>query len=176
MDTKRPLSARRPIRTNNPELDSSLRTFLRTPVKLENLKNNNYDDRDLERRRPQTARPKSRFYTCREDNISNRRRAFEISHERKVKAALKQNEREWDEEERYRKWKTAKVAQKREAPKKDADKHVLETIVQSRNEYYLSGIRDSRITQRTNVSALRTLPPEVRTVSRTSNRVFYWGD
>ena len=172
-----PLSARRKIHIKTINFESTINNFLRESIKLDSPQNHvSHNTREI------TVRPKSARTTyttqsrlkSREDLRAGRRRAFEKSYEIQMEKSLKNARKEWDEEIRYKDWKTKRLMKTIEPKRNMEDKHILEDIVHERNSYYLDSMTQDEKASQNRISTLRTLPPEIRTNSRAKQQSFLW--
>ena len=197
------LSPKRDFTPANPNLEEDIKTFLKTPIKLEkpslpsSQKKYKYHysiSSEVGRSSAFRRSAPSNLYTQKssgktahssmswnppeiEDDISYSsgvRRAFDQKHKKYSEVALRQNEQRWEDEEKYRRWKLKKDHQYTEMKNRKHDRHVIENVIQSRNDYYVSSMNNYRppIKVKVKTSGIRAAPIEIRSVGR--NRTYYW--
>lgn len=163
-----PLSARREIKEGSLRLD--LKEFLSTPISL------SPEEQPVQRRYPKTARtyvPEPRPVTARraDDLYAAQRRAFDVSHQKKVRMAEQSAKRRWEEEERIRNWRKERDYRRRVPTQKPSkDRGILEAVVRERNDRFLASNTTDPLPSRAKVSSHRPLPPEIILNSQASNR------
>jgi glycyl-tRNA synthetase (class II) len=107
--------------------------------------------------------------------IKNRRRVFDLRHQKEMAVAQKQSDRAWDSTIRYRDWRSKKAMKAIEPHRVQKDAHVLETVISERNEYFMDTLRQvTREVPTGQISHTRTLPPEICAVAKAKKRTFYW--
>jgi hypothetical protein len=95
-------------------------------------------------------------------------RAFSASYQRHKDAIERQSTRQWDKQERLRKWKYRRTPQVLSLRKAERDKGVLEEVARQRSCAHLESRPATGLTAH--------LPKEDRAVfPLLTNRVFYWG-
>ena len=192
------LSPKRDFTPSNPNLEEEIRVFLKTPVSFDKpylpntqkISKYHYNDSG----RSSTIRRSVPSSSCSQRSASRAshssaswnppeveedvgyssgvRRAFDQKHKKYSEVALRQNERWWEDEENYRRWKLQKDYQSPETKVRNHDHHVVENIIQSRNDYYVSSMNHYRPTIKFKTSKYRQAPIEIRSVGR--NRTYYW--
>ncbi|OHT11637.1 hypothetical protein TRFO_03835 [Tritrichomonas foetus] len=175
MYTRAPLSARRRISIKTTNFEPMINSFLREAIKFESPPE---QPPEIEReRRPKTERRViNNGSTPRTgDEIrAGRRRAFERAHQMQCEKVLKNSEKQWKEQIKYRDWKTKQTMKKIEPRRYAEDRHVLEDIVHERNAYYLEAIATSEQGTQNRISNLRTLPKELRANSQAYKQTRLW--
>lgn len=202
MNLNKNLSPKREFKPSNPNLEEDIKNLLTTPVKFERqsipntqLRNQHrYNYNGINDTKQYTMRKSLPSNSCPhkstkqanrssitwnppeiEDDIgysSGVRRAFDLKHKKYSEVALRQNERRWEDEEKFRRWKAQKDYKSTEIKSREHDHHVVENIIQSRNDYYVSSMKNFRPPIRAKTSMFRTVPAEIRSVGR--NRIYYW--
>ncbi|OHT15608.1 hypothetical protein TRFO_42436 [Tritrichomonas foetus] len=180
---KRGLSPKRDFNPSNPHLEEDIKQLLNMPVRFERAPIVNttprYQIHDPVRKSlpSRTQKPIIQIEEEEQDisHNSGARRAFDIKHKRFSAIAKKQTARQWDDEEKYRKWRTEGLFRKAEVRLREKDNHVVEQIIQSRNDYYMSSLRNFKAPSHMRNSLCRAAPPEIRTQSLQSKKNYYWG-
>ena len=169
-----PLTPRRKLNTST-SFEPTLNEFLKMDINFDKIEQNSTKKCDFSPKKTMTIRERS-ISTAREyqsDKIQDsRRRAFDVSFQRKARNAKVQLEKEWSENERMREWRTKCQHKEMYHPKrkKTQDSHVIEHIIQDRNSYYLASQRNEDLPQRPTNAHTRALPREVRATSIISSR------
>lgn len=99
-----------------------------------------------------------------------RRRAFEKYFEHKVRASRAALNREWKEEERLRRWRSQKAIQETKSKYKKRDDKIIETIIQRRNEYYLSSLKADQAPFKLTIQNARYVGDDVMVTQSPSTR------
>lgn len=104
-------------------------------------------------------------------------RAFDAKHKHRTAVLEKSLEKQWEEQERVRLWRTAHMRNQITSRRRERDKGVLESIVDTRNkqrkEFLSKGISTEKIS---NYMGRMSLPKETRAVHQRQNKpVFFWG-
>lgn len=190
------LSPKRDFTPSNPHLEEEIKVFLKTPVRfdkpsLPKTQNKNYYGEtrgSFVIRKSAPSLPYSQRSTSRVNHSSPSwnppeidddtghsagvRRAFDQKHKKYSEVALRQNEQIWEDEEKYRRWKLRKAYQTSDTKPRNHDHHVIENVIQSRNDYYVSSMNNFRPTIKFKTSKCRPAPVEIRSVGK--NRTYYW--
>lgn len=172
-----PLSSRRRINIKTVNFESTINNFLKEAIKFESPPDPPTSEQNLENKKPKVTRrtlnngstPKTS-----DEMRAGRRRAFEKAHQIQVEKALKNSDKQWEEQKRYRDWKTKKAFKSIEPRRYSEDKHVLEDIVHERNAYYLESIGSNEQGTQNRISNLRTLPRDIRSNSHAAKQTFMW--
>ena len=177
MRNRAPLSSRRRINIKTVNFEPTINKFLKEAIKFESPPDPPINDQKIESRNTKTPRrtlnngstPKTS-----DEMRAGRRRAFEKAHEIQVQKALKNADKQWEEQKRYRDWKTKKAFKSIEPRRFSEDHHVLEDIVHERNAYYLESIGSNEQATQNRISNLRTLPRDIRSNSQASKQSIIW--
>jgi hypothetical protein len=168
------LSARRRVVTTT-DIDPLLNEFLHSRIRLEP----DPESPPAESIAPRSVRRRRANGTVRltnDDMINDRRRVFDLRHQKEMAHAQKQSDREWDATMRYRDWRSKKAMKHIEPHRVQKDAHILETVISERNEYFMDSLRQAaREVPATGLAHTRTLPPEIRAAAKANKRTFYWG-
>lgn len=176
--TKLPIN--RDFNPSNPHLEDDISNFLSTPISLKAPTKSPIDFNDPKNRyhihkvhiktTTRSSLPVTSF--SHNDTLKNTeqqyeidraksgpRRAFDIKHKRYTESVLRQQHKKWEQDEKFYQWKTEK--QRRLIEVRHNDHHVIEHVIQSRNDYYMStlGNKNSSPTSR---NYYRTAPVEIR--------------
>jgi hypothetical protein len=169
------LSARRRVATTN--IDPVLNEFLGVPLHLDPPTDSPRPPA-ITPRRERRRRPNGTARLTNDDMINNRRRAFDLRHEKEVAVARRQSDREWDATLRFRDWKSKKAMERierRAFVQKDA--RVLEAVISERNEHLLEAMkRANREVAGARMAATREVPVEIRAAAHAAKRSFFWAD
>lgn len=166
------LTPRRQLKTTD-TFEPAVNEFLKMPISFDKIETTATNQCDYPKKKQLTIKERS-ISTARDYQsdryLDKRRRTFDVAFERKSKLAHERLEREWSEAERLRDWRNAMAKRDLKRPTKKVDNHVIERIVQERNEYYLSGSADSGVPPKPNVPNIRSIPKEVRATTMYSAR------
>ncbi|OHT09276.1 hypothetical protein TRFO_21838 [Tritrichomonas foetus] len=103
-------------------------------------------------------------------------RAFDAAHRHQAEIMEKDFNRQWKDQERYRKWKTRQSQSRISTRRKDRDRGVLESIVSQRNQkrrdFIASGVPPDSVPL---YMTRHPLPKEDRAIYTRPNHVFFWG-
>ena len=168
------LSSRRKLKTST-TFEPAINEFMKMTINFDKVDSPMGTQTDINPKKRTSIRKRS-LETTREyqsDKILDaRRRAFDVTFERRAQRAKTQLEKEWSESERMREYR--KKVQERNIPKpktkRRVDNKVIEQIIQDRNEYYLASSKDSGVPPRPSLIHTRTLPKDVRASSMYSAR------
>lgn len=173
----RVLSSRRRINIKTVNFEPTINKFLREAIKFESPPDPPAPEQNQENKTAKTPRrvlnngstPKTS-----DEMRAGRRRAFEKAHQIQVEKALKNADKQWEDQKRYRDWKTKKAFKSIEPRRFSEDHHVLEDIVHERNAYYLEAIGSNEQGKQNRISNLRTLPRDIRSNSQASKQTVIW--
>jgi hypothetical protein len=107
--------------------------------------------------------------------IAAHRRAFDLRHEREMANARHESERDWAGRMSHRDWRAQKEMRGLERHRVQKDRHVLEDVINQRNEYFRDSIKPATGFQQAKIMQTRQLPREIREVAAASKRTFFWG-
>ena len=177
---RRPLSAKREFHPSNPDLEKQIHDMVNTPIKLS-------------RQPPPPSPPRYVIHETRKSLPSKKvtineydverdttrkggaRRAFDQKHKIYSAIVLKQGERQWKDDEKFWRWKTAKEHQKYQPVVRERDYHTIEGIVQERNDHYMLGFRGYRKHIQGKHATSREAPSEIRSKSVQGQRnILFW--
>lgn len=173
----RPLSARRQVVHHTTTFEKNMNDFLSTPIHLDPEPTKIPHEKN--QRRPHTNRSNRRPVSAIEracnsnDYIFASRRAFEITHKQKADLLIKQSNKNWQDDQRYYDLLTRKQHKKLQKKLEDNDRGVIEDIVERRNDYYLSTLKEQGpIGHFSNKCTMRTVPKDMRPYSRATHPMF----
>lgn len=166
------LTPRRQLKTTD-TFEPAVSEFLKMPISFDKFEANPKDQNEIPKKKHLSIRERS-ISTAREYQsdryLDKRRRTFDVAFERKSKLAHECLEKEWSEAQRLRDWKNTMAKRDLKKKTKKVDNHVIERIVQERNEYYLSASADPGVPPKPNVPNIRSIPKEVRATTMYSAR------
>lgn len=166
------LSPRRVISVRD-NFDPALKEFLRKKVKLDPNPKGADDVPEITPRTPKTRNPDGSYKRTSDDIVVDRRRAFELRHMQEAKRKKKASEKDWKSRTQFQDWKYKQSLKKIEPHRIQKDRHVIEDIIQERNDYFIGSLAAKRVSARTCMSQTRELPPEMRAVGQATKRNFW---